>query len=162
MAMRNLMAVAALVVAGVSAIGGAQESSLRAERAFDFRFGRAMDIKATVGPVRVSSVEFTDLGKGYGQGGLAGRLRAASPGVNASEASTMVRAHFLAENPQSDEWEVAFTLEFLDKAGALVDRVTKRSTWEGEAKPYDLDHQMLTYVVPMIARVRIKMEGRLD
>jgi hypothetical protein len=160
--MKNLLALASLVIAAC-AVAGAQESSLRAERAFDFRFGRAMDIKATVGPVRVSSVEFSDLGKGYGRGGgLAGRLRAAAPGLNDSDASTMIRAHFLAENPQSDEWAVSFTLEFVDKAGALIDSVTKRSTWEGEAKPYDLDHQMLTYVVPMIARVRVKMEARLD
>jgi hypothetical protein len=40
--------------------------------------------------------------------------------------------------------------------------VTKKSSWEGEAKPYDLDHEILEYVVPLIAQVRIKMEGRLD
>ena len=157
--MKTIMALAFSVLA----IGGwhvaAQESSLRAERTFDYRTNRVFDVKATVGPVRIASVEFTDLGKGYGQGGIGGRLRA--PG-NTSEASTTLRAHFLAENPSADEWEVAFTLEFLDKSGAIIERVTKRSTWEGEAKPYDFDTQILTYVVPMITRVRIKMEGRLD
>ena len=160
--MQRVFTLLLLATAVAACQASAQESSLRAERTIEYRTGRAADLKATVGPVRVTTVEFSDLGKGYGQGGIGGRLRGASPGQNASEASTTLRARFLAENPQSDEWEVAFTLEFLDKSGAVIDRVTKRETWEGEAKPYNLEHQILTYVLPMIARVRIVMEGRLD
>jgi hypothetical protein len=160
--MKQLLIVASVMLAAASGAGIAQESSLRAERTVDYRTGRSFDLKATVGPVRVASVEFSDLGKGYGQGGIAGRLRGASPGQTASEASTTIRAHFVVENPAPEEWEVAFTLDFLDKGGALIEKVTKRSTWEGEAKPYNFDHQLLTYVVPMVARVRISMEARLD
>ena len=83
-------------------------------------------------------------------------------GAGVSELSTTLRAHFLAENATPDEWEVTFTLEFLDESGKLIDRATKKATWEGQAKPADLDHPILQYVVPLIARVRIKMEGRLD
>jgi N-acetylneuraminic acid mutarotase len=76
--------------------------------------------------------------------------------------STTIRAHFLAENPSTDEWEVTFSMEFLDKAGKVIEKVTKKSSWEGEAKPFDFDHEILEYVVPMIAQVRVKLEGRLD
>jgi hypothetical protein len=157
---RRLTAVsAALVLTGaIAAAGAAQESSLRAERTVDYRTTKAFTLDAKVGPVRIQSAEFSDLGKNYGRGGIGGKMR----GGTDSEASTTLRTHFLAENPSGDEWEVTFVIEYLDKAGKVIDRVTKKSSWEGEAKPYDLDHSMLEYVVPMIAQVRIKMEGRLD
>jgi hypothetical protein len=136
----------------------AQESSLRFEKTIDFKTAKAADLTAKVGPIRVSSVEFSNLGRGFGHGGFAGKMR---PGT-LSEVSTTLRAHFLAENPSSDEWEITFTLEYLDKNGKTIERVTKKSSWEGEAKPYDFDHEILDYVVPMIAQVKIKMEGRLD
>ena len=150
---------AALFAGSASLAALAQDTSLRDERVVDFAFGKAARLDAKVGPVQIQTVEFLDRGTGSGGGGFAGRF--GGRGTD-SDASTLVRAHFLAENPSADEWEVSFTLEFLDKSGKLVERVTKRSTWEGEAKPYDLDHPLLTYVVPMVARVRIKMEGRLD
>lgn len=143
---------------GVDRVVQAQESSLRAERTVEYRLSKAADLGAKVGPVRIASVEFSNLGRGYGKGGIGGRMRPSS----GSEVSTTIRAHFLAENPSSDEWEVAFTLEFLDKSGKVIERVTKKASWEGEAKPFDFDHEMLEYVLPLIADVRIKMEGRLD
>ena len=75
---------------------------------------------------------------------------------------TTIRGHFLVENPSADEWEVTFILEFLDKSGKLIDKATRKSSWEGEAKPFDFDHAILQYVVPSIAQVRISLEGRLD
>ena len=42
-----------------------------------------------------------------------------------SETSTTIRGHFLAENPTADDWQVTFTLEFLDKSGKIIDRVTR-------------------------------------
>lgn len=155
--MTRLVALAFVSLAVASWHVSAQESSLRAERTIDFRLGRAQDLKATVGPVRVASVELSDLGRGYGQGRIVG----IKVGID-SEASTTIRAHFLAENPSADEWAVTFSMEFLDKNGALIEKVTKRSTWEGEIKPYDLEHPLLAYVVPLIAKVRIKMEAKLD
>ena len=158
---RGLMAAgAALALTGAMAAGSvtAQESSLRAERTVDYKTTKAFDLSAKVGPVRIQSAEFSNLGRNHGRGGIGGRMR----GGTESEVSTTLRTHFLAENPSGDEWEVTFTLEYLDKAGKVIERVTKKSSWEGEAKPYDFDHEILEYVVPMIAQVRIKMEGRLD
>jgi hypothetical protein len=126
----------------------AQERSLRADRTVEFRTGRAHTLNVTVGPVKVESVEFSDLGR--------------VAGANESEASTTLRARFMAENPTTDDWVVRFTLEFLDKAGAVIEKVSKSAGWEGEAKPYNLEHPILSYVVPLIARVRINFEARLD
>lgn len=158
---RGLMtASAALALTGaLVAAGAAQESSLRAERTVDYKTTKAFTLDAKVGPVRIQSAEFSNLGRNYSHGGIGSRMRG---GGTESEVSTTLRTHFLAENPSGDEWEVTFTIEYLDKAGKVIERVTKKSSWEGEAKPFDFDHQILEYVVPMIAQVKIKMEGRLD
>ena len=158
---RRTFVAAAAVLALLTPAGArvrAQEThQLHAERTVDFQTRKVYDLKAQVGPVRISSVEFSDLGRGFGQGGIASRMRGSD-----SEASTTVRAHFLAENPTSEDWQVSFILEFLDKNGKVIDRSTKKQKWDGEAKPYDFDHQILEYVVPLIAQVRIKLEGKLD
>jgi hypothetical protein len=150
----TLMAVGAL-----SLQTSAQEThQLHAERTVDFALRKVTDLKAQVGQVRIASVELTDMGRGFGSGGIAGRMR----GGSESELSTTIRAHFLAENPTSEDWQVTFVLEFLDKNGKVIDRATKKQKWDGEAKPYDFDHPLLEYVVPLIAQVRIKLEGKLD
>jgi len=155
---RRLAAVALIGAAATLGVAAQETHSLRAERTVEFRTGKVFDIASQIGQVRIASVELRDLGRGYGRGGIAGRMRPTSD----SEVSTTIRAHFLAENPTSEDWEVTFVLEFLDKNGKLVDRATKKSKWDGEAKPYDFDHQILEYVVPLIAQVRIKLEGRQD
>jgi hypothetical protein len=134
------------------------QSSLRAERTLEFAT-KVFELPMKVGPVAFSSVEISNLGKGgAARGGSFGsRLRAvAAP----SETSTTLRAHFLAENPTAEGWTVTFTFEFLDRGGKVIDKVTKRESWEGEAKPYDFDHDILEYVVPLIAHVKITLEAR--
>jgi hypothetical protein len=135
------------------------QSSLRGQQTVDFRTARAANLPLKVGPVVFSSVEFSDLGRGAGRGGFGSVLRSAA---SSSEASTTLRAHFLAENPTPDEWEVTIALEFLDRAGKVIDKVTRKASWEGEAKPYNFDTEILEYVVPLIARVRITLEARSE
>ena len=144
------------LVASLAAL--APDSSLLAERVVTYTTGRTISLAAKVGPVSIQSVEFIDRGRGSSPGGIAGIVARGS----ASETSTTIRSHFIVENPSTDEWEVTFTLDFLDKSGKLIDRATKKGKWEGQAKPLDFDHAILQYVVPAIAEVRIKMEGRLD
>ena len=135
---------------------GGQESALKAERVVPFTLGKTETLSAKVGPVLVQTVEFSDRGRGTGSG-IPGIGKPTPP-----ETSTTIRAHFVAENPSADEWEVSFTLELLDKSGKLIDRAVKKGKWEGRAKSFDIDHPILAYVVPVIAEVRIKLEGRLD
>ena len=150
---------AALVTVGVMVASGvaAQESTLKADRTVDFRSARTMDLNVTVGPVRLASVEFIDLGRSAASGRL-GRFKVG----NDSEASTILKGRIQAENPSTDEWAVSFAIEFLDKSGTVVDKITRRSTWEGEAKTYEFEHPMLSYAVPQIERARIAMEAKLD
>ena len=146
---------ASLLIAGPLS-ARAQETTLRAERTFDYKTGQAVTLAAKVGAVNVQTVEFSE--RRGSTGGFTTRIT----GGAESETATTVRAHFLAENATADEWLVTFTLEFLDKDNKLIDRSTKKSSWEGEVKPTDLDHPLLTYVVPLIAKVRVKMEAKLD
>lgn len=155
--MRRWIVWAVLSVAMAAGAVGAQDSRLRAERTVDYRAGRALGVNATVGPVHVSTIEFSDLGRAYGQARIVG-IRVGPD----SEASTTLRARILAENPTTDEWAVTFGIELLDKDGAVIEKITKRSTWEGESKPYEIEHPLLSYVVPLIAKVRITMEAKLD
>jgi len=159
----RLLLVAVLVFAAPTLAGraagaraGAQDSDLRAERVVDYAAGKPITLGVKVGPVTVHSVEFSDRGRS-GSSGFSSMMK-----TPISETSTVLRAHFLAENATRDEWQVTFTLEFLDHAGKLIDRASKKSSWEGEAKPTDLDHPILHYAVDQIAKVRIRMEARLD
>ena len=111
----------------------AQDSSLRAERVVSYVTGKTLSLSAKAGPVSIESVEFTDRGRGSSRGGLTSIVR----GGSVSETSTTIRSHFVVENPSTDEWEVTFTLEFLDKSGKLIDKATKKSAWEGQVKPFD-------------------------
>jgi hypothetical protein len=143
------------MLAGVAAGSRSQDASLRAERVVSFATGKSIALNAKVGPVNVQSVEFSDRGR-ITSSGLPG-LRSTPP-----ETSTVLRGHFVVENPSADEWEVAFTVEFRDKDGKLIDRAVKKAKWEGQARPLDIDHPILAYVIPSIAEVRITLEARLD
>ena len=156
--------VLALAVAPAAPAQGAEEAqeegSLRFEKTVPFQIGKRLDLGARVGPVRVSSIELSDAGKGGGGGSIASRLRGAAGG--ASDTETTLRASFDSENPRDEEWVVTYTIELLDKRGKLIDRGSRREAFEGEADTVHLDHAILEYVVPMIDRVRVQLEARLD
>ena len=141
----------------LAAAAAAQEGSLRFEKTLPWQTGKLIDLNATVGPVRIGKVELTNEGKGGGS--IATRLRS---GGGASDTQTVLRATFDGENPKEDEWVVTFTLELLDAKGQLIDRATGKESFEGEAKNARVEHAILAYVIPMIAKVRIKLEARLD
>ena len=140
----------------LAAVASAQEGSLRFEKTVPWQTGKLIALDTVVGPVRIGKVEFSNEGKGGGS--IATRIRSGG----GSDTQTVLRATFDGENPKEDEWVVTFTLEFLDSKGNLIDRGTGKEGFEGEAKNAQVDHPILAYVVPMIARVRIKLEARLD
>lgn len=131
-----------------------EEAGLRFEKVVPWTTGKLIELNATVGPIKVAKVELTNQGKGSG---LVSRIK---PG--ASELQTTLRAAFDVENPKVDEWVVTFTLELLDKDGKLIDRAVDKEEFEGESKVYKVDHAILEYVVPLIDKVRIKLEARYD
>ena len=151
---------------GAVAGATAQESrSLRFEKTVPFQTGKPIPLQATVGPVRVTKVELSrdsrDGGGGSVKDTIVDRIRGGATGGD-PEAQATIRASFDVENPDEEEWVVTFTLDFLDRDGKLIDRAIKSHGFEGEAKVFQLDHTTLAYVVPMIHKVRIRLEARYD
>lgn len=155
--MRKLMILGLFLCIGLAGAAAAQEGDLRFEKTVSWQPGKLIDVNALVGPVKIGKVEFSNQGKGGGS--IASRFK---PGGGASDTQTVLRASFDGQNPKEDEWVVEFTLEFLDSKGKLIDRATGKESWEGEAKTARIDHPILEYVVPMIDKVRIRLEARLD
>lgn len=149
-----------VVLAAAAPRAEAQEArSLRFEKTIKYKTGQLLDLNAVVGPVRISKVELSQPTGGGGAGSIMGRIRS---GGGSSETESTIRASFDAENPEEDEWVVTFTLDFLDSRGKLIDRIIAKEGLEGEAKVVNVDHQILTYVIPMIDRVEVKLEARYD
>jgi hypothetical protein len=154
--MRKALIFGSFLYLALAAAASAQEGGLRFEKTVPWQTGKLIDLNAVVGPVRIGKVEFSNEGKGGGS--IASRIR----GGASSDTQTVLRATFDGENPKEDEWVVTFTLELLDGKGRLIDRGSGKESFEGEAKNARVDHAILDYVVPMIAKVRIKLEARLD
>jgi hypothetical protein len=127
----------------------------RSEKTIPYRLDQSQKLDVKVGPVMIDAVKVTNMGRGFGRGGFGPK------GLQPSEGATTLRFAFDVNNPGED-WEVTFTLEFLDKSGKVIDRVTKKENWEEQAEIWNFDHSILEYVLPMVADVKITMSGRLD
>jgi hypothetical protein len=127
----------------------------RFEGKVPFKIDTSAPLTAVVGPVKVTNLKITNMGRGYGRGGLS--FRSASP---PSELSTTLRFAFDVDNPAEEEWDVTFTVELVDKSGKVIDRGSKTENYEEEAKVLNLDHAIIEYVLPMIAEVRVTLQGR--
>jgi hypothetical protein len=158
--LRKTFYAAALVLLAAPVGLLAQEGSLRFEKTVAFQRDRLISLGAQVGPVRISQVQFST-GATTGAGGVRDSIMARVKG-GGSDTSTLIRASFDSENAKDQEWEVTYTLEFLDANGKLIDRAGKSESFEGEADVVKVEHSILTYVVPMIAKVKISLEARLD
>ena len=152
-------ALALLATAVLAGAARAEEGSLRFEKTVPFQSGHLVSLGAQVGPVRVSQVQFA-VGGGSG-GGIGDTIRARVHGGD-SDTLTTITASFDSENPKDQEWVVTYTLELLDADGKLIDRFSRKESFEGEADVVKAERSILTYVVPMIAKVRIKLEAALD
>ncbi len=147
------MGLVALALFVVPAILPAQTN--RVEKTIPYRLDQSAKLDAKVGPVMIDSVKITNMGRGFGRGGFGPK------GLQPSEGSTTLRLAFDVNNPGED-WEITFTVEFLDKNGKVIDRATKKKNWEEQAEIWNFDHPILEYVLPMVADVKISMSGRLD
>ncbi len=153
--MRRLVAAAVMLLAAAGL--AAQQSSLRAETTVKYETGRAIPITLAVGPVKVATVKFT-VGE---EGGLKSTIRERVARMDPTT-QTILHVTFDAENPQRDEWNVTYAVEFLDANGKIVDRFSKTDSYEGEAKTTTFDHITLKAALPLIEKVRIKLQGQLD
>jgi hypothetical protein len=151
-----LASVVTLLALSIST-AAAQNASLTAEHTAPVTLGRTQSLNVKVGPVTVQTITIQDRGRVTPGTTLPGLSR--NP---ASEASSTLHVRLMAENPSVDDWAVTFVVEFLDKSGKVIDRVTKRANWKGEAKPYEFEHPLLQYAIPLIADVRIRFEAKVD
>lgn len=159
---RHALAAIALSTFLLGAAAGAQDGSLRFEKTVPFERGEIIRLGAQVGPVRIANVELSTSGSGGAGGGIRERIMGSMPGAGDPETRTTITAAFDTENPREEEWVVTYTLDFLDSKGKLIDRATKSKGFEGEAQTYRVEHSTLTYVVPAISRVRIRLEAKYD
>lgn len=162
--LRNTVTTALVLLATATAgtAFAADEGSLRFEKTVAFQRDHLINLGAHVGPVRVAQVQFaTNSGSSGGGGGMRDSIMARVHGGD-SDTLTTIRASFDSENPRDQEWVVTYTLEFLDANGKLIDRVSRNESFEGEADVVKVERPILTYVLPMIAKVRIKLEAALD
>ena len=149
----------AIAFLAIAAAGSAQERSLRFEKTVDYQLGKLIELNATVGPVRIARVEFSQPEGGSMKDSIVGRIRG---GGGSSETQGTLRAGFDSENPEEDEWVVTYTLDLLDDKGRLIDRIVKSEGLEGEAKVVNVDHAILKYVLPFVDKVKIRLEARYD
>jgi len=157
----SISAVALALLTAVAFAGDAraEEGSLRFEKTVAFQRDHLVDLGAHVGPVRVAQVTFAT---GGGSGGSIGDTIRARVHGGDTDTLTTVTASFDSENPKDQEWVVTYTVELLDANGKLIDRFSKKESFEGEAAVVKVERSILTYVVPLIARVHIKLEAALD
>jgi hypothetical protein len=147
------LGLAALALLFVPALASAQTN--RIEKTIPYRLDQTTKLEAKVGPVSIDNLKVTDMGRGFGRGGFGPK------GMQPSEGSTTLRMAFDVNNPDED-WELTFTVEFLDKAGKVIDRATKKHAWKEEGKIFNFDHPILEYVLPQVADIKISISGRLD
>jgi hypothetical protein len=127
----------------------------RSDQTVPLDFTKPHPLTTVAGPVKVKSLTMTNLGKGYARTVLGVRTSAAP-----SELTTTVRLVFDVENPVKEDWEVTFTVEFMDKAGKVVDRTSKKENYDDETAKMTFEQPLLEYVLPLISDVRITVIGR--
>ena len=128
----------------------------KSDQSLPFVFDKPHALTTVAGPVKIKSVTMTNLGKGYAKTVLGVRTTT-SP---SSELTTTVRLVFDVDNPVREDWDVTFTVEFMDKAGKVVDRTSKKENYENETAKMTIEQPLLEYVLPMISDVRVTVMGR--
>ena len=146
-------AVLTLATAGAAGAGG-----LRFTQKVGFEFDETLEIGKSVGPVLVDSVEFSRGGTGGGFGkSVLGKFKGED-----NDAHAHILVAFECENPTREEWEIKFTVEFLDAEGEVIDRARMKKELDNEARVLSINHETLSYVIPLIKKVVIRVEGRED
>ena len=146
---RLALAAVLLVVPALAAQG-----DNKVEKVVPYGVDASIPIEGMVGPVKITTLRITDLGRGYGRGGIIPRS------ASASELSTTLRFAFDVDNPAEEEWDVTFTVELLDRDGKVIDRTAKKENYDDETAVLRIEHPLLEYVLPMVTQVRVTLQGR--
>ena len=148
-AMLSALSLLAMLVTPLAA----QEN--RTDQSVPLEFGKPYALTTVAGPVKVKTLTMTNLGRGYAKTVLGVRTTASS-----SDLTTTFRLVLDVENPVEEDWDVTFTVEFMDKAGKVIDRTSKRENYDHETAKMTIEHPLLEYVVPLVSEVRVTVQGR--
>lgn len=155
--MRSLSASVALLLLAFTAVAASGQPSLRAEKTLKYQTDNPIALDVRVGPAKVASLRIT-LGAPSGFGAaMKAKMAKTDP-----ETQTTFQFAFDTENPNAEQWEVTYTVEFLDTKGTVIDRFTSKAEYEGEAKTSTFEHSMLKAAVPLIDRIRVKFQAAKD
>ena len=128
----------------------------RFEGTLPFKVDVSQPVAATVGPVKVSTLKVTNLGRGYGRGGFGPKMNATS------ELSTVIRLAFDANNPRDEDWEVTFSVELLDRSGKSSIAPPRRSTSRASPRSSTSTTPSSSTVLPLVHEARITLQARID
>jgi hypothetical protein len=150
------MVLVVLLPAGVS-----PAVDLTFETTVPYVTGEILTLDAKVGEVEVSRLQVDVLQSATSLGGkLLGGLGTAR-GADSSTRSVLGLA-FDCVNATRQEWEVTFTVELLDAEGQLIDRVSRDQDFEMESDVFEIQHEILSYVLPLIRQVTVRLDAELD
>ncbi len=154
--MRRVVAFVPAVLLAAAGFTAAQ-SSLRAESTVTYTTGKAIPLDLVAGPVKVATVKFTVGDDGSMKSTIREKMARMDPATQ-----TMTHVSFDAENPKHEEWKINYSVEYLDANGKVVDRFTKADSYEGQAKTTTFDHITMKAVLPLVEKVRIKLQAEAD
>ena len=100
---RSAIVATVLATRVLTATTGLGAQAERFEGKLPFKMDDSQPLNGVVGPVKVTTVKMTNLGRGYGRGGFGPKMN------TPSELSTVVRLAFDVNNPRDEDWEVTFT-----------------------------------------------------
>jgi len=148
-------------VAVLLLVGPAFAVDLRFETTVPYETGKMLELGAKVGDVDINSVEFSELAATTSVGG---KIAGGFGKLRGSDSTTKVALQVAFEciNLTTQDWEVTFTIELLDAEGKLIDRVTRDEDFRKESEIHKIQHEILGYVVPLIAEVKIRLDAELD
>lgn len=154
--MRTPALAVAILLLGLAGVAAGQPS-LRAEKTVKYQTGNSISFDVRVGPVKVTNLKIT-VGS---PGGLGSALKSKVARLD-PETQTSLQFAFDAENPNAEQWQVTYTIEFLNAKGELVDRFGGKDKYEGEAKTSTFDHVILKAALPLVDSVRVKWQAARD
>ena len=155
--MRRLPLLVALVLLGSAALAAGQTPPLQAEKTLAYKTGEGLTLDVKVGPVKIHKVIIT---VGI-PGGVGAAMRAKVSKVDPLIDETLTFV-FDAENPEKIDYNVTYSIEFLNTKGELIDRFSDKAGYEAEAKTSRFEHVTLKAVLPLIDKVRIKFQAAVD
>jgi hypothetical protein len=127
------------------------------ERTVPFLRGKPALLNLEVGTVRLRRVLLDVADPEAEEGSILGVLRG-----DDAETSSVLRASFELEGVPEQPWAAEVRVELLDRHRRLIDRFGRTEVLEPGLEHVHLDRSVLTYVLPLVRFVRVRVEAHPD